>query len=192
MSSLHEATIRLSLQEFSRHGGLTAAHKDGWGVAYFAGKDVRIIKDSSPASGSPWIAFLQAHPPKSTIVVSHIRLATQGEHSVGNSQPFSRELAGRQHVFAHNGDLQAQALQRGQRLGLYHPVGETDSEYAFCALLERKIDRATCVELVTIATRQYAKRQLTWFRAKSTFPVENLSPVTPDTMDRIARQLGLP
>ena len=61
-----------------------------------------------------------------------------------------------------------------------------------CALLEHKIDRATCVELVTIATRQYAKRQLTWFRAKSTFPVENLSPVTPDTMDRIARQLGLP
>ena len=60
------------------------------------------------------------------------------------------------------------------------------------ALLEDKIDRATCAELVTIATRQYAKRQLTWFRAKSTFPVENLSPVTPDTLDRIARQLGLP
>ena len=60
------------------------------------------------------------------------------------------------------------------------------------ALLEHKIDRATCAELVTIATRQYAKRQLTWFRAKSTFLVENLSPVTPDFLDRIARQLGLP
>lgn len=60
------------------------------------------------------------------------------------------------------------------------------------ALLENMIDGATCAELVTIATRQYAKRQLTWFRAKSTFPVENLSPVTPDFLDRIARQLGLP
>jgi len=60
------------------------------------------------------------------------------------------------------------------------------------ALLENKIEHATCVELVTIATRQYAKRQLTWFRAKSTFPLENLSHVTPEFLDRIARQLGLP
>jgi tRNA dimethylallyltransferase len=60
------------------------------------------------------------------------------------------------------------------------------------ALLENVIDGATCAELVTIATRQYAKRQLTWCRAKSTFPVENVSLVTPDFLERIARQLGLP
>ena len=59
------------------------------------------------------------------------------------------------------------------------------------ALLDGEIDRATCAELVTTATRQYAKRQLTWFRAKSTFPAENLSTVTSDYLDRIARQLGL-
>ncbi len=59
------------------------------------------------------------------------------------------------------------------------------------ALLDGEIDPATCVELVTTATRQYAKRQLTWFRAKSTFPAENLSTVTSDYPDRLARQLGL-
>ncbi len=59
------------------------------------------------------------------------------------------------------------------------------------ALLDGEIDRATCAELVTTATRQYAKRQLTWFRAKSTFPSENLSTVTPEYLDRIARRLGL-
>ena len=59
------------------------------------------------------------------------------------------------------------------------------------ALLDGEIDRDTCAELVTTATRQYAKRQLTWFRAKSTFPSENLSTVTPDHLDRIARALGL-
>ena len=59
------------------------------------------------------------------------------------------------------------------------------------ALLDGEIDRATCAELVTTATRQYAKRQLTWFRAKSTFPGGNLSTVTSDFLDRIARQLGL-
>ena len=59
------------------------------------------------------------------------------------------------------------------------------------ALLDGTLDRPTCAELVTTATRQYAKRQLTWFRAKSTFPAENLSTVTSDHLDRIARCLGL-
>ena len=59
-------------------------------------------------------------------------------------------------------------------------------------LLDGEIDRATCAELVTTATRQYAKRQLTWFRSKSTFPAENLTHVTSDHLDRIARCLGLP
>ena len=40
-------------------------------------------------------------------------------------------------------------------------------------------------------TRHYAKRQLTWFRGKSTFPLENLSAVTPNYLDLLARQLGL-
>jgi tRNA dimethylallyltransferase len=59
------------------------------------------------------------------------------------------------------------------------------------AFLDGEIDRAACVELVTIASRQYAKRQLTWFRARSKFPVHDLSAVTPDYLDRIVRRLGL-
>ena len=59
------------------------------------------------------------------------------------------------------------------------------------AFLDRAIDRATCAELVTTATRQYAKRQLTWFRSKSTFPAEDLTDVTSAHLDRIACQLGL-
>lgn len=58
-------------------------------------------------------------------------------------------------------------------------------------LLDDKINRGACIELVTSATRQYAKRQLTWFRAKSTFPLESLSTVTSDHLDRLARLLGL-
>lgn len=58
-------------------------------------------------------------------------------------------------------------------------------------LLDDKINRGACIELVTSATRQYAKRQLTWFRAKSTFPLESLSTATSDHLDRLARLLGL-
>ena len=48
-----------------------------------------------------------------------------------------------------------------------------------------------CRERLVFATRRYAKRQLTWFRSKSTFPREDISEVTPDSLDRIARRLGL-
>jgi predicted glutamine amidotransferase len=41
------------------------------------------------------------------------------------------------HVFAHNGDLDGARLRDAYALGAYRPVGDTDSEYAFCALLAR-------------------------------------------------------
>jgi len=74
---------------------------------------------------------------RSEIVISHIRRATQGEVALRNTQPFARELGGRIHLFAHNGDLHGIGGQRGLPLARYHPIGETDSEHAFCALLSR-------------------------------------------------------
>jgi tRNA dimethylallyltransferase len=59
------------------------------------------------------------------------------------------------------------------------------------AFLDGELSMADCREKLTIATRQYAKRQLTWFRGKSTFPEEEFSEVTPDFLDRIALRLGL-
>ena len=58
--------------------------------------------------------------------------------------------------------------------------------------LDQKISFEECRDRLIAATRQYAKRQLTWFRAKSTFALENLSTVTPDELDRIALRAGLP
>lgn len=57
--------------------------------------------------------------------------------------------------------------------------------------LDGKILPEECRERLTAATRQYAKRQLTWFRGRGTFPAENLSLVTADQTDFIARRLGL-
>ena len=137
MSSKLPTTVRLSLEEFSRHGGLTGPHKDGWGIAYQVDKDIRILKEALPASNSALIRFIQDHPPKSNVVLSHIRKATQGNLDLANCQPFARELGGRMHVFAHNGDLDVERLRTEQSLGSYRPIGDTDSEHAFCALLER-------------------------------------------------------
>jgi tRNA dimethylallyltransferase len=59
------------------------------------------------------------------------------------------------------------------------------------ACLDGVISSDECREKLTQATRQYAKRQLTWFRGKCTFPEDNLTNVTPASFDRLARLLGL-
>ena len=137
MSSRLPTEVRSSLEAFARHGGLEGPHKDGWGLAYYADEDVRLVKESEAASGSECMRFIHDHPFVSGVVISHIRKGTQGRMAMKNCQPFARELGGRMHVFAHNGDLDMVRLRARMALRQFHPVGETDSEYAFCAMLER-------------------------------------------------------
>ncbi len=81
--------------------------------------------------------FLQDAPFATTLAMSHIRHATRGEPALRNCQPFARELGGRMHLFAHNGDLSAIDELASAADSGFHPVGETDSERAFCVLLGR-------------------------------------------------------
>ena len=136
MSSRRPVDVTFSLEEFSRHGGLSGPHKDGWGIAYFEGRGARLIREPRPATSSAWVRFIKTHPLRSTRVISHIRRATQGKISLENTQPFARELGGRLHVFAHNGDV-GLASTTGFASGRFRPLGETDSERAFCELLAR-------------------------------------------------------
>ncbi len=137
MSSLEPATLSISLEAFSEHGGLSAPHKDGWGAAFYSGRDARRLRDPGAASGSPGIRFLSEQQYRSNLVLAHVRQATRGSVSLENTQPFARELGGRMHVFAHNGDLIGLEDAAGARLGRFLPIGDTDSEHAFCALLAR-------------------------------------------------------
>jgi glutamine amidotransferase len=137
MSSRGPATVTLSLSILAEHGGKTAQHKDGWGIAFFDEKDARILKDTASASESQWVQFVEQQELRSTLVISHIRLATDGPIAIKNTQPFGRELCGRMHVFAHNGHVpDIKSLDRF-RNDSFRPIGVTDSEVAFCALLER-------------------------------------------------------
>ena len=118
-------------------GGHDGPHKDGWGVAYFEDRDVFLLRESSPAAESGLVRFMEKNGPPSDLVISHIRLATQGEPALRNTQPFQRELGGRAHVFAHNGDMPGIRDKCQLNSRRHTPVGDTDSEYAFCCLLER-------------------------------------------------------
>jgi len=136
MSSSAPVSVSLSFEELARHGAGAGAYHDGWGVAYYQSRDVRLLKDTEAAGASDWLRFVQAHRLRSTLVVAHIRRAVRGGVSFENTQPFVRELGGRAHVFAHNGAL-AQSGLDPLSVGRFRPMGATDSELAFCALLDR-------------------------------------------------------
>ncbi|MBE9043992.1 class II glutamine amidotransferase [Pleurocapsales cyanobacterium LEGE 10410] len=135
ISSLLPTRVSFSMAEFSQHGGLTGCHKDGWGIAFYEENDVQIIRETIPAIDSDYIHCLQDHNFSSNLIISHIRLATQGKIQLKNTQPFCRELAGKMHVFAHNGNFKSIETSKTIKLGRYRPLGETDSEYAFCFLM---------------------------------------------------------
>ena len=137
MSSRIPTTVNVELGVLARHGGGEGPDRDGWGIAYYHDDDVRLIKDAAPAYGSPWIGFVEGLALRSKLVIAHIRRATTGKIALRNTHPFTRELRGRMHVFAHNGAVPAIFASNAFPLGRFRPVGETDSEYAFCALMER-------------------------------------------------------
>ncbi|HQE41491.1 MAG TPA: class II glutamine amidotransferase, partial [Zoogloea sp.] len=73
------------------------------------------------------------YPIHSLNVIAHIRKATHGVVTLENTHPFQRELWGRYWVFAHNGHLKG---FQPTLYGEFRPVGQTDSELAFCHLME--------------------------------------------------------
>lgn len=127
------AAITFSFTGFAERGGRTADHVDGWGIAFYERSGCRVFHDDQPASDSALARFIRDYPIKSKIVLSHIRKATQGPVSLANCHPFQREWLGQTWIFAVNGDLRNfhPALD-----GSYLPVGATDSEKAFCWMLQ--------------------------------------------------------
>ena len=125
--------ICFSFTGFQARGGLTDEHRDGWGIAFFEGKGVRQFLDSQASAHSPIAELVRNYPIKSKTVISHIRKATQGSVMLENTHPFMRELWGYYWIFAHNGNL----LEFSPTLnGTFLPVGSTDSELAFCFILQ--------------------------------------------------------
>ena len=120
---------------FSFTGFSTRAeeHKDGFGIAFFEGPGVRLLVDAQSARRSPVAEMVRRFPIRSCNIVAHIRKATQGRVALENTHPFVRELWGRYWIFAHNGDLKGFAPPLH---AAFRPVGQTDSERAFCWLMQ--------------------------------------------------------
>lgn len=120
---------------FSFTGFATRAdeHRDGFGIGFFEGPGARLFVDTVSARVSPVAEMIRRYPLRSQHIIAHIRKATQGAVALENTHPFMRELWGRYWVFAHNGHL---TDYEPKLHAAYRPVGTTDSERAFCWLMQ--------------------------------------------------------
>ncbi len=155
ISSTRPAGVQALLRAFRSRGGGTADNPDGWGIAFLRDGRFALHKAPLPAARSQEFEALVGSI-ASDLLIAHVRKARLPRiNSLENTHPFLHPCCGRQWVFAHNGlvpgaielarraanapctpageTANAPSLARGPRLV---PIGGTDSEHAFCHLLE--------------------------------------------------------
>jgi glutamine amidotransferase len=127
--------MTFSFRGLVRRGGATGDHGDGWGLASFDpdGHGVRIFREEAPAAFSAVAADVSNLNLKAHCSIAHIRKATQGTVAIENCHPFHRHWHEQEWVFAHNGDLRHGTIPPSRN---FLPVGTTDSELAFCWILD--------------------------------------------------------
>ncbi len=126
---------------FRARGGQIADNRDGWGIAWRENGEFRLQKAPTPAAQCA--AYAQLAPTiVSDLVIAHVRKAKHpAVNHFSNTHPFRRECCGKPWVFAHNGLVPDIMHDAGTQLaGERQPEGATDSEYAFCFLLDRIAD----------------------------------------------------
>lgn len=133
LNSHTPSAATFSFTGLSARGGLTGDHVDGFGMAFHDGRACRVFVDEQRASEAALADFLRRQPIRARNVLAHVRRATQGAVRLENCHPFVREWQGRHWSFCHNGDLKGFAPRLN---GSHLPVGDTDSERAFCFLLQ--------------------------------------------------------
>lgn len=133
------ASFSLRGLELQVEGDPMYKNRSGWGVALFQEHAALLIKEPISAHYSSLFQSVSSLPLVSANFVAHIRFATAGQDALKNTHPFCREVHGRDIVFAHNGNLNREALRAAlaeTAAPCRFPVGDTDSEMAFLYLLE--------------------------------------------------------
>src|SRR4030067_3001012 len=152
VSSNKKVDVQFSLQEF-RHRGKSNYH--GWGFAFHQNSEWKIIKE--PASLSNRDIKDNQFQFKGKLIIGHVRLGSCGNQSHLNTHPFKNN----KWAFAHNGTVTGIMTKPQFALGSFKSEGQTDSEYAFCYLLEKigneLEDIKEVLELEAQRIRQYGK-----------------------------------
>lgn len=134
MSANVPTDICFSFSGLIARGGRTGPHRDGWGMAMYRDGHVWTMHDPRPSCDSDLAEVMSKSSLKCDIVISHIRQANVGAVSLPNTHPFSRILWSKTWTYAHNGQLEGAELLP---VGMHQPLGSTDSERAFCWMIEQ-------------------------------------------------------
>jgi predicted glutamine amidotransferase len=129
----HPTDVVFSFTGFALRGGQTGPHADGWGLSLYDGHFARTFLEKDPAHSSLLARFLRERPILTPLAIAHVRKMTRGIASLPNTHPFVRVMDSRHIVFAHNGTL---PNIKDRPLHIESTLGTTDSEYAFCVMLE--------------------------------------------------------
>lgn len=109
-------------------------HLDGWGVSGFqGGRAVYFERRAESAASDPALfraAGEKAQQSRTPVLIAHLRKASTGTRSVGNTHPFHH----RDWSFAHNGTVHG--AMASLPLTDSTPQGETDSELLMLWILE--------------------------------------------------------
>lgn len=136
LSASRPRTATEPLRAFRARGGLAADNPDGWGLAYWEDGVLHLFKEPEPAARSTLFGEL-CETVRSRLIVAHVRKARHPPiNTLTNTHPFQRICCGKEWVFAHNGLVpEIVDLELASENPVCRPMGETDSEHAFCHLL---------------------------------------------------------
>lgn len=131
-----------SMREFAMRD---VDNADGWGLAWYPDQSLALVKEAVTWRQSGYARFLEGYNRlRAHIYLAHVRHKTTGGSAThADTHPFSRELAGREYCFAHNGTIRGFATLELER---YQPLGHTDSEHVFCHLLNEISSRGGALQ----------------------------------------------
>jgi predicted glutamine amidotransferase len=137
ISSDYPVAASQELNAFRLRGGRDADNPDGWGLAWQENGMFRLVKEPTPAHQSTLFAQLSGST-HSNLIIAHVRKASfPPDIDMSNTHPFQRVCCGKEWVFAHNGMVpDIVDIELSSNNPICCPSGRTDSEYAFCHLLD--------------------------------------------------------
>ena len=122
------------LSWFFQRAGVTSDHCDGFGIAFLKIRPVVYFVDNQSAVESPIADLIRNYPIKSrNVICTYPKKQLRGKITLGKFTSVLRELWGR-HWILHI--MAILILTHNSVVDRFEPVGNTDSERAFCYLLK--------------------------------------------------------
>lgn len=131
---------------------LSHDNTSGWGIAWFNGVEWELFKEPFALYGSE-IARSTVRMVRGLIIISHVRKATAGGSTLGDTHPWLYKGF----VFAHNGTVDRRGLLRLVRREYGGFEGETDSEVLFHLIVQEALDAGSFPEGVRRALERISE-----------------------------------